>query len=181
MLVTTTLLDCASVGPMFAVVVLCASRLPPLSVEGIAPTIAAGNRIVEENKFRGNPRTEWDVNGAGNPDVEGFSTRASLLPGAIIKFKVKMRYAEPLRVDIYRLGWYGGDGARLQGRADIINLEAASKQPECANTEPEGAEPLWDCGNWAVVAIARIPENATSGVYIARAVLPNRDPTNNWI
>ena len=78
------------------------------------------NRIVLENSLQGSPRTEWDVNGAGNPDIAGFTTRSSLLPGATVRFKIWTRHAdEPLRVDVYRLGWYGGDGARLVGRACV--------------------------------------------------------------
>ena len=70
------------------------------------------NDIVAENALKGSPSTHWDVNGAGSEEVQGFSTRLSVLPGARVKFKLKMAYDEELRIDIYRLGWYGGDGAR---------------------------------------------------------------------
>ncbi len=30
------------------------------------------NRIVEENKLPGAPSTEWDVNGWGDPSIQGF-------------------------------------------------------------------------------------------------------------
>ena len=33
------------------------------------------NRIVEENKLPGAPSTEWDVNGWGDPSIQGFGPR----------------------------------------------------------------------------------------------------------
>ena len=44
--------------------------------------------IVAENCMPGAPPTEWDVNGAGH-EVEGFATRASLLPGYTVEFKIR--------------------------------------------------------------------------------------------
>ena len=146
----------------------------------VAPTVLGTNPIVAENLLPGSPSTEWDVNGAGNPDVEGFSTRASLLPGATVAFKVKTSRAdEDLRIDIYRMGWYSGNGARLVGRATIVDRAAAASQPACPNVEPDAPSPLWDCGLWSVVAEFALPSNATSGLYVARAVLPTPD-TTNW-
>ena len=70
--------------------------------------------IVAENCMPGAPPTEWDVNGAGH-EVEGFATRASLLPGYTVEFKLRSLRAEALRVDVYRHGYYQGLGARLVG------------------------------------------------------------------
>ena len=119
----------------------------------------------------GAPPTEWDVNGAGH-EVEGFATRASLLPGYTVEFKIRSLRAEALRVDVYRHGYYQGLGARLVGAAEIVNHAAMSAQPEC---EPISLGSV-DCGNWAVVARWPVPLNATSGLYFARAVLPTRVP-----
>ena len=127
--------------------------------------------IVAENCLPGAPPTEWDVNGAGH-EVEGFATRASLLPGYTVEFKIRSLRAEALRVDVYRHGYYQGLGARLVGAAEIVNHAAMSAQPEC---EPISLGSV-DCGNWAVVARWPVPLNATSGLYFARAVLPTRVP-----
>ena len=45
------------------------------------------------------------MNGAGH-EVEGFATRASLLPGYTVEFKLRSLRAEALRVDVYRHGYY---------------------------------------------------------------------------
>ena len=140
------------------------------------------NRIVLENQLPGSPSTEWDVNGAGTQDIQGFATRASLQPGQSVSFKVRLAKPEPFRIDIYRLGYYGGAGARKIGSA-VLTTDAhtlAARQPDC-HREDEGAEvptQLVDCGNWAVVASFAIPSNATTGLYFGRATLPT--PNGNW-
>ena len=81
-------------------------------------------------------------------------------------------------MDIYRLGYYGGLGARLVGQAVLVDnaQHVASTQPNCAVTEPEHA--LVDCGNWATIASYDLPQSATSGLYFARFTLEQQD--NNW-
>ena len=141
------------------------------------------NRIVLENQLPGSPSTEWDVNGAGTQDIQGFATRASLQPGQSVSFKVRLANPEPFRIDIYRLGYYGGAGARKVGSAVLVSSDAhtlAARQPDC-DREDEGAEvptQLVDCGNWAVVARFAIPSNATTGLYFGRATLLT--PNSNW-
>ena len=141
------------------------------------------NRIVLENQLPGSPSTEWDVNGAGTQDIQGFATRASLLPGQTVSFKVRLAAPEPFRIDIFRLGYYGGAGARKMGSAALVSSDAhalAARQPDC-HRDDEGVEAptqLVDCGNWAVVASFAIPTNATTGLYFGRATLLN--PNDNW-
>ena len=146
------------------------------------PSACTASPVVAENLLPGSPSTEWDVNGAGSYDVQGFATRASVLPGAQVRFKVTTMHDELLRIDVYRLGWYGGNGARKLGEARVVNQSVASRQPACIKTEPESE--LWDCGNWEVVAEFDLPANATSGLYFGRAVLPavlaDGDPRGTW-
>src|SRR5688500_12357869 len=39
-----------------------------------AHVLVAQNEIVIENQKPGSPRSEWDVVGAGDPDIQGFAT-----------------------------------------------------------------------------------------------------------
>jgi hypothetical protein len=60
-------------------------------------------KIVAENCTPGNPSTEWDINGSGDPRIQGFATDISVNIGEAIAFKIASdspRY----RIDIYRLG-----------------------------------------------------------------------------
>ena len=123
------------------------------------------NPIVEENRLPGAPSTEWDVNGAGDPTIQGFGHDISINRGETIHFKIKTD-ATDYRIDIYRLGYYGGMGARL--------VEQIAPSVPLPQQQPEGlrdpATRLYDCGNWAVSASWRAPAEATSGIYIARLV-----------
>src|SRR4051794_11069682 len=80
------------------------------------PSVAAAdctmlaNRVVAENCKPGSPASEWDVAGAGSPDIQGFATDISANAGSTIHFKIKTP-ATAYRLDIYRMGYYGGGGA----------------------------------------------------------------------
>src|SRR5918993_5858129 len=53
------------------------------------PCAAPANEIVAENCKPGNDSTEWDVNGHGDPSIQGFPTEMSVQPGETINFKIK--------------------------------------------------------------------------------------------
>ena len=127
------------------------------------------NRIVEENQLPGAPSTEWDVNGWGDPSIQGFGHEIGIGLGETIHFKIETDSTD-YRIDIYRMGWYAGLGARL--------VDTVAPSVPLPQAQPEGirdaATRLYDCGNWAVSASWTAPEDAVSGVYFARLV--RRDP-----
>jgi Domain of unknown function (DUF4082)/Bacterial Ig-like domain/Bacterial Ig domain len=127
------------------------------------------NEIACENARPGSPESEWDISGFGDFTIQGFSTEMSASGGQRVDFKIDTDAAD-YRVDIYRLGWYGGDGAR---KVATVAPSAAlpQTQPACL-TEP--ATNLVDCGNWAVSASWTVPTDAVSGVYVAK---PTRTDT----
>ena len=77
--------------------------------------------------------------------------------------------ASAYRIDIYRLGYYGGLGAR---KIATVTPSAAlpQQQPACIS---EAATGLVDCGNWAESASFDVPATAVSGVYIGKLVRPD--------
>ncbi len=123
------------------------------------------NHIVRENRLPGHPSTEWDINGWGDPTIQGFGHDISINRGETIFFKIKTD-SDDYRIDIYRMGYYSGMGARL-----VDTLEPCVDLPQ---TQPEGlrdpATHLYDCGNWSVSAFWQAPQDATSGIYFARLV-----------
>ena len=76
-----------------------------------ATTCDAGNEIACENQKPGNPESEWQIGGNGDGSIQGFATQISVDKGQTVGFKVDTDAAD-YRLDIYRLGWYGGNGAR---------------------------------------------------------------------
>ncbi|MBY0401943.1 DUF4082 domain-containing protein, partial [Myxococcota bacterium] len=126
---------------------------------------SAQNEIADENALAGNPASEWDVSGAGDASIQGFADDISYAPGDTVSFKVATP-AVDYRIDLYRLGWYGGLGAR---KVAAIEPSAAlpQSQPACSSDAATG---LIDCGNWQVSATWLVPANATSGIYLAKLV-----------
>ena len=55
---------------------------------GVAPVAAADNPITVENALPGNPASEWDVSGAGDPSIQGFATDISVDQGETVDFKI---------------------------------------------------------------------------------------------
>lgn len=134
------------------------------TVESTAGTCtSAPNAIVAENCLQGNPASEWDISGVGDPSIQGYATEISVNRGETVSFKIDTD-AAAYTVDIYRLGYYGGLGAR---KVATVAPSAAlpQNQPACLNDSTTG---LIDCGNWAVSASWQVPTDATSGIYIAR-------------
>ncbi|MDX1393463.1 MAG: DUF6605 domain-containing protein [Gemmatimonadota bacterium] len=151
------------------------------------PCADPANEIVAENCLPGNPATEWDINGWGDPSIQGFGTEIAIAGGETVEFKVDTD-SDDYRIDIYRMGFYAGMGAR---RVDTIEPSAdlPQTQPDCLRGdipvigEDGGLDtwpaPLVDCGNWAVSASWQAPPDATSGIYFARLV--REDPVEGWM
>jgi hypothetical protein len=121
------------------------------------------NPIVCENSKPGTPDTKWDVSGIGDPTLQGFATDISVNVGQTEHFKIQST-AAAYRIDIYRLGWYQGNGARLI-TSFTPQVQFPQPQPACVTDSSSG---LIDCGNWAESASWAVPSTAVSGVYIAR-------------
>jgi hypothetical protein len=126
---------------------------------------APANAIVAENCLAGNPASEWDISGAGDATIQGFATQISVNRGTTVSFKVKTT-ASAYRFDIYRMGYYGGMGARKVATV-LPSAALPQSQPNCLTDAATG---LIDCGNWAVSGSWAVPANATSGIYFARLV-----------
>ena len=145
-------------------IVLVSGLLIPL---GAVPANAAGcgtaaNPIVCENALPGTAPSVWDISGAGDPSIQGFSTDISTNVGGTVGFKVDTN-ARAYTIAIYRTGWYQGNGARKI--ADVpLSVSLPQSQPQCIT---QASTEFYDCGNWALSASWPVPADAVSGVYIA--------------
>ena len=124
---------------------------------------ASTNPIVLENMLPGSPDSEWGIDGGGSDNIEGFATDISVDHGQTISFKINTDSTH-YRIDVYRLGYYGGDGARKVDTFDV-SLPTAQDQP-IPLFDP--ATKLVDAGNWSVSATWDVPADAVSGVYFAK-------------
>ena len=135
------------------------------------PCAEPANEIVAENCLTGNPDTEWDISGAGDLSIQGFATDISVDRGGTIEFKVDT-IASSFEIQIYRLGYYNGLGARL---IDTIPDTETIATDQSACTNSGSPDFLVDCGGWSVSASWTAVDttydpdkNAVSGLYIAR-------------
>ena len=128
-----------------------------------ASTCAPGvNPIACENSKPGTDPSVWDINGAGDSSIQGFSTDISVNVGSSIDFKVDTT-ARAYSITIFRTGYYQGLGAR---QIATVTPSAAlpQTQPQCVT---DITTQLYDCGNWGVSASWNVPSDTVSGVYIA--------------
>ena len=155
---------------LFCVALVSAAFLPGMIAGQTQRALAAtpcdspANAIVAENCLAGNPASEWDISGDGDQNIQGFATDISVNQGQTVDFKINTN-ASAYRLDIYRMGYYGGDGARKVATVQP-SASLPQSQPACLNDASTG---LIDCGNWAVSASWTVPTNATSGIYFAKA------------
>ncbi len=125
-------------------------------------TSSCANPIVCENQLPGTPPSVWDVGAGEGTTIQGFASPFSVNVGQSIDFKIETP-ATSYKIDIYRMGYYGGDGARLVASV-TPNIAVSQQQPACNTNTVTG---LVDCGNWGVSATWNVPAGAVSGVYFA--------------
>ncbi len=134
-----------------------------------APAVAAPcdapvvSPVACENTRPGNPESEWGISGSGSSDIQGFATDISVDQGGTVGFKVDTD-ATAYRLDIYRMGYYGGAGAR---RVTTVLPTVLNNQPNCITAVATG---LVDCGNWTQNASWQVPADSVSGIYFAHLV-----------
>ena len=92
------------------------------------------NPVACENELAGD--TDWDISGAGDFSIQGFASDMSVNVGQRVNFKIDTP-SDNYRVDIYRLGYYGGAGARKLATQTITGEQ---NQPSCA-TDPVPSSP----------------------------------------
>ena len=73
----------------------------------------AQNPIATENALPGNPESEWTVPDFRDIRIAGFANKMSLNAGTTVRFKINVQGAASYSIKIYRIGYYGGNGARL--------------------------------------------------------------------
>ena len=122
------------------------------------------NEIVQENAILEGrtDRSYWDV--PHSTEIEGFATDMSVNAGTRVDFKINVNggAGSDYIVEIFRLGYYGGSGAREVAQWTNTN---ATVQPDALVDASRG---MVDAGNWSVTDGWNVPANAVSGVYLAR-------------
>lgn len=132
------------------------------SIRAFSSCTVPQNAIEAENCNPGNNSSEWQISGSGDSSIQGFATDISVNVGQTVNFKISTP-ATSYTIDIFRLGYYSGAGAR---KITTIQPSATlpQSQPACLT---DSTTRLLDCGNWANSASWAIPSTAVSGIYFA--------------
>jgi hypothetical protein len=156
----TSLLTPSSARALRAAVIALA--LLPLSV---GAGRAAGNPVQTENGLPGSPG--WLLKAATGPAIEVYASETSVLPGESVSLHVSTSPAALYRILVFRLGWYGGAGAR---RVACV--------PGCTTDEPgipRSPQPPGTTGavraGWPVTDAVAFGSDWTSGYYLIEAML----------
>lgn len=149
-LLALALLACKeAVAPAPPVEQLARGAPPP------SPVIALENQ---------NPGTrDWfsaDADRAAPQDLTLWASPYDALPGDTIDVFVHARYG-PVRLSLYRLGWYGGTGGRLLLEDTAV---VAGLQPACSSPSPGPVYCPWS-------RTARLPLSVSwpGGIYLVKA------------
>lgn len=126
---------------------------------------AVDNPIVVENRREGTvawrlPRRGLLVADDVVQQVKGFASATSVAAGESLTLFVTVNGAPAFDVDVYRIGWYGGAGARLMSHVGSV---PGVSQPPCPIIESNG---LIAC-SWAPSLNIDVPATWTSGTYLA--------------
>lgn len=133
------------------------------SVQAAEPT--ASSLIVDENKREGSldwqlTRVRVDKDGFRSPNIEGYCSKQSVKAGESLDLFVSSDPARPFRVEIFRMGYYGGRGARLMTTLGPFD----GKTQE---TPKPGLKNIHEC-HWNKTTTITIPSDWPSGVYLGR-------------
>ena len=137
----------------------------PDSAASATVTPASSNPIQVENSQPGDPN--WgDFNQPSVPtQISGYGSQISVNHGQSIDLYVTTT-AATVKIDVYRMGWYNGAGARLM---QAIGTFPGVNQPQATPNPTTGMV----SENWTKTTTLNVPASWTTGVYLARLVASN--------
>ncbi len=164
-------------------VILLNMSLALLIVAVVAASLSAADRdpklIERENAKPG--ATDWQLTrvrldstmGFRSPWIEGYCSKQSVKPGEALDIMVSTDPPQKFHIEIFRMGYYGGRGARFMTTLGPF-------QGEVQPTPPIGEKNIREC-LWKPTARLEIPADWPSGVYLGRmSLLPPDENTGPW-
>ncbi|MBR8833093.1 MAG: DUF4082 domain-containing protein [Stigonema ocellatum SAG 48.90 = DSM 106950] len=126
----------------------------------IASATTPSNPIVLENQKAGT--RNWQITNQASTEIAGYAAATSVNKGGSLPIKVSLAKPGQFTIDVYRLGYYGGNGGRL-----ILSTGSLTgiTQPACKITDP--TTKLVEC-NWSTSYTLAVGSDWTSGLYIAK-------------
>ena len=144
-----------------------------------APTTASAMALRRENEREG--ARDWQLTrvrldgakGFRSAWIEGYCSKQSVLAGESLDVMVSTKPEEKFTLEIFRMGYYGGRGARLM---TTLGPLPGKTQPD----PPVGEKRLREC-RWEPSVTLKIPTDWRSGVYLGRlATVPASADKPYW-
>lgn len=123
------------------------------------------NPIPAENARPGDPGWQSGSRTHYTGQVEVYASLDSAKAGDEVAVKVSTDVPTEVRLEVYRLGWYGGAGARKVWSGGPF---PASKQPDCPADPSTG---LVECA-WSDTATFTVGQDWVSGLYVIKVLRP---------
>lgn len=140
-----------------------------------SPVPVSGNPIVVENSHPGTSSWKIPPGKESTKQIQAYANSPYAVPGKLFTFYVSTQFkSTPYWIDIYRLGWYGGQGGRLMASSGHLigqdqgfydsSLGQLDNCKSCSvHTDTGLVEALWQ-KSYSLT----IPASWTSGVYLAK-------------
>jgi len=141
-------------------------------VSGVSPTRARAatlNAIQIENQQTGDPNWDNFASIAQQDAISGYASPISVNHGQPIDFYITTT-ASNFTIKVYRMGWYGGAGARLMvslGMFAGVHQAIPAPDPVTGMVSADG--------KWQKSTTLNVPSSWVSGVYLARLDASNGD------
>lgn len=161
-------------GPsLFSDVTVTSQSFPLLETPSPA---SEANPVSSENMLPGS--TDWNIPPAHEStyQIQAYAGATSVAPRHTITFYASTQDTGNITIDIYRMGWYDGTGARLMQSITAINGEnqgfynVTTHQlvcPVASCPSPNAQTGLFEV-HWHPSYTLTIPSNWVSGVYLAK-------------
>jgi hypothetical protein len=175
----------------------CTSAESTSAAIGATPRASTGHRVVSENSRPGDPHWQIRHLGAANA-IMGYAGAASVLTGQSFPLFVSTT-AAGFRVQAFRLGWYGGDGARQVWQSGPLrgHRQNASGLTGSTNTVQTAWEPVtevptddWPAGAYLLRLDAdsgaqryvpvTVRSASTAGQVVLKAAVATWQAYNTW-
>lgn len=115
------------------------------------------------------PTGSWRVEPpADEAAVEGYASQISVAPGKKVQLHVSTNPAARYRVEVYRIGWYGGAGGKLLACAPSCTRDREGTPQAVPAPDPVTGELR---AGWQVTNEITVAPDWVSGYYLAKVVL----------
>jgi len=138
----------------------------PPAYRWMVPTMGAPTSVAIENRMPGTrawrlPGPARLIGGAAHGALSAYVAEQAISAGQTQRVYVDAPGASSVRIEVYRMGWYGGLGGRLVLASGALALQ---RQPACSHSSRTG---LTEC-DWHPTLAFPIPSALVSGVYVVK-------------